>query len=466
MIDRFGRYQISEEIHSGVVSNLYKAVDTSQNQTVALKILKEEYSYDNELVQRFEREAKVSKELAHPNIIKVYDIGCEDHRHYFTMQYITGPSLRRMIETEGRMSFEKTGIIIKTACLALHHAHTKHVFHRDIKPSNIMIDDNGNIIILDFGIAKIMFLARLTRPGFLLGTPEYMSPEQIKGTLVDGRTDLYSLGVVMYELLTGTVPFKGNTEIEIAEKIVKNIPLKPSDINNKITHEIDAIIFKAIDKDRTKRFNNGVEMANAINRTLGLPEEKIQVEPYKTPAVIPTKKKIISPVLSPRTAPAIFTKHKSSASGMQFWLPPVISIGVLLIILTLIYKRTAFTPVILIVIGLIALLLVVFVKPVKDIRYIDARLLLITGNELLQEFPLNTRQITIGRDQPEGIELFKDTISRAHAQITNDDGYFIISDLNSTNGTLVNEKRITSCILKNGDCINIGGVILIFQGIR
>lgn len=462
----FSKYHILEEIHSGTISNLYKAVDTAQGQIVALKVLKEEYSYDQEIVKRFEREAKIAKELNHPNIIKVYDIDCEQNRYYFTMKFINGPSLRKVLFQENTLSIEKAGMIIKTVCLGLHYAHSNQVIHRDLKPSNIMIDENGNIFILDFGIAKIIYLARLTRPEVRLGTPEYMSPEQIRGLSVDGRTDLYSLGIVFFELITGTIPFKGSDYWEVAEKVVKEKPVKPSEINKEITQEIDELILKAIEKDRTRRFSTGIEMANAINNILGLPAEHVMDENIKK--LIPAEDKKKSIILT--TPSKIFTdkpkKIKTKDIGIEFWLPPFIVVIGLSIILSGIYKRIELIPFILIFIGLITLLTIIFIKPTKPKKYINGRLLLTTGKEIIQEFPLDRREITIGRDQPDGIEIFKDSISRAHAQIINENGYFIIKDLNSMNGTFVNGKRITNHILKNGDRILIGGEILIFCGVK
>lgn len=460
----FGKYQVLEEMHAGVFCNLYKVIDESQNQTVALKMLKEEHSYNLEIVERFKREARITKELNHPNIIKVYDIGQEANRHYFTMQYITGPNLRKLLENEGILTFERVGPIAKMVCVGLHHAHTKRIYHRDIKPTNIMLD-NGNAIILDFGIAKIMSLARLTLPGLRLGTPEYMAPEQILGSSIDGRTDLYSLGVVLFELLTGTVPFKGNNDIEVFDNIIKQKPPKPSELNKEITRDVDTLILKAINKDRTQRFSSGLEMANAINNILGLPVEQIKEIEFQSPILLEDKKKPVILTTSPKTFSDMPKIQKTTSIGKEFWLPPLIAIILMLGILSVIYKRTDLIPFILIFIGLISLLLIIFTKPAKPVRYSNGLLLLTIGKEIIQEFPLNTNEVTIGRDQPEGIELFKDSISRSHARIVNENGFFVIYDLNSKNGTFVNNQRIKRCVLKNNDRIEIGGEILIFQGI-
>ena len=166
----FAQYRILEEIHSGTMSYLYKAEDTKQNRLVALKVLKQEYSFEQELVERFQREAKVAQNLIHPNIIKVLDIGCENNYYFFSMQYIEGPSLRKVIEKENPLLFNKACTITREICLGLNYAHKEKIFHRDIKPSNIMLDNKNNVIICDFGIAKVAYLAKLTQAGVILGT--------------------------------------------------------------------------------------------------------------------------------------------------------------------------------------------------------------------------------------------------------------------------------------------------------
>ncbi len=465
--DGFSKYRIWTKIYSGMISHLYKAYDPDRDEVVALKILKEEFSFQPEVVERFQREAKIAKDLEHPNIIKIYDIGREGDYYYFTMKYVNGPSLRKLLEEEQILPVEKALRIIKECCLGLHFAHCAKVVHRDIKPSNIMIDEDGSIVILDFGIAKVLYLARITRPGYLLGTPEYMSPEQVKGILVDGRTDIYSLGIVLYELLTGTVPFKGKDFWEVAEKIVKEPPPKPSEFNSELTKEIDELILKAIDKDRAKRFLTGLEMANALNQVLGLPLE--EVEETKSPVLVGEerrKEKIPKRgIETPLKKPSGTSKATGQNKGL--WLPPVIALSILLYGF-LCYKFHFLILLFPIMIGVVMILWVLNVikkgKPAK--RYSNAQLLLTHGTEIVQEFILNARSVVIGRDQPNGIELFKETISRAHAQITNENGIYVIYDLNSTNGTFVNDRRIQRCILKDGDRINLGGETLIFRGIK
>lgn len=465
--DLFGRFQIVERIHTGVVGELYKAYDPDRDEIVALKMLKGELSYEPEVVERFEREAKVAKNLDHPNIIKIYDIGCDDNCHYFSMKFINGPSLRKILEEEGSLSIEKAFTFARGVCLGLHFAHSAQVVHRDIKPSNIMLDENGNIIILDFGIAKVMYLARLTRPGFLLGTPEYMSPEQIKGSLIDGRSDLYSLGIVLYELLTGTVPFIGKDFWEAAEKVVKEIPRKPSEFNRELSIEIDELILKAIDKDRTRRFSTGLEMANAINRILGLPPEEIEETPKPILAMEGKggKEERRAIVTIPRESRIKLSKTFGEKKG--FWLPPAIALGILLI-LYISSKSPFLVPLFLILGGAVALIGVLNIIKIKKLpkRYSSARLLLFDGVEFSREFLLNATSVVIGRDQSEGVELFKETISRSHAQIINENGFYVIYDLNSTNGTFVNNRRIQRYLLKDGDRVNIGGETLVFHGIE
>jgi hypothetical protein len=458
-------------MHSGIMSRLYKAFDPALNRAIALKTLKSEYAEDEEVVERFKREAKTAKALEHPNIIKIHDVGFADEQHYFTMEYITGPTLRKLLATEGILSVEKALVVAKMVCRGLHFAHCAQVIHRDIKPSNIALDENGNVVILDFGIAKVAYLARLTRPGLLIGTPEYMSPEQIKGATPDGRADLYSLGIVLYELLTGTVPFRGNSHIEIAEKIVREKPRRPSELNKELPREVEDLVLKAIEKDRTKRFTSGLEMANAMNRTLGLPVE--EVGDVRSPGVV-EEEPVASRPAGASTGPveAHSTRRRSAMSfslRKEFWIPPAAAIGV--VCLLLIVSRPGLlvnvAPWLLIPVGIGLLIWVLrSPRPRGSERYGAARLLLSSGGEVIQAFPIATGVATIGRDQPDGIEIFKDSISRSHAQIVNQDGAFWLCDLRSTNGTFLNDQRIDKHQLKDGDRIGIGGEELIFQADR
>jgi serine/threonine protein kinase len=469
-VGSLGKYKLVEELHSGLMSRLFKAYDHSQDKTVALKTLKKEFCEDSEIVERFKREAKTAKSLEHPNIIKIHDVGFDDDLHYFTMEYIAGPTLRKLLEVEGALSVEKALVIAKMVCLGLHYAHCAQVIHRDIKPSNIALDENGNVVILDFGIAKVAYLARLTRPGLLIGTPEYMSPEQIKGATLDGRSDLYSLGVVLYELLTGKVPFPGNSNIEIAEKIVRDRPRRPSDVNKELPKDVDEIILKAIEKDRTKRFVSGLEMANAMNRTLGLPTEDIK--DTKQPELIQEDAKAEKPA----RAPGRRAKQRSAEGGSvmtfitrkEVWIPPAAAAGILFILLVLTRPAllTSIVPWLLIPLGLGLLLWVLLAAPRRagPKKYSSARLLLSSGGEVIQSFAVGPQGTVVGRDQPDGIEIFKDSISRSHAQIVSRDGCYWVCDLNSTNGTFLNGRRIDKHALKSGDQIGIGGEILIFQG--
>ena len=472
-VGTLGKYKLVEEMHSGLMSRLYKAYDPSQDKTVALKTLKKEFCEDSEIVERFKREAKTAKSLEHPNIIKILDIGFENELHYFTMEYIAGPTLRRLLETEGALSVEKALVVAKMVCLGLHYAHCAQVVHRDIKPSNIALDENGNVVILDFGIAKVAYLARLTRPGLLIGTPEYMSPEQIiKGTTPDGRADLYSLGIVLYELLTGTVPFQGKTHIEIAEKIVRDRPRKPSEFNKELPKDVDEIILKAIEKDRTKRFASGLEMANAMNRTLGLPAE--EVKETKQPELIQEEVKAEMSVLASGRRARQHSVRGGSAmtfiTRKEFWIPPAAAVGILSILLVLTRPAlvASVVPWLLIPLGLGLLLWVLLAAPKRagPEEYFSAHLLLSSGGEVIQSFAIGPQVAVIGRDQPDGIEIFKDSISRSHAQIVNQDGCFWVCDLNSTNGTFLNGRRVYKHVLKDGDQIGIGGEILVFKGTR
>ncbi|MDQ2998782.1 MAG: protein kinase [Chloroflexota bacterium] len=218
---QLGRFTIQEEIGRGGMARVYRAQDTQLKRTVAIKVLLPQLAVDPEFAQRFERESITAANLRHPNIVTIYDVGEQDGLHYIAMEYVRGHTLHAIIEARGALGLGYAITIIGPVAAALDYAHRQGAVHRDIKPQNIMIDVDGRVLLTDFGIAQAPDGSntggeRLTRTGIFMGTPEYISPEQASAQRVDGRSDLYSLGIATYEVITGNVPFSGATPQLIA----------------------------------------------------------------------------------------------------------------------------------------------------------------------------------------------------------------------------------------------------------
>jgi serine/threonine protein kinase len=263
---RLGQYQILEEIGRGGMAVVYKAYQPSLNRYVAIKVLLPDLSQDREFVQRFRREALAAAKLEHSNIIRIHDVGQEGDLHYLVMSYVAGPSLAGKLAQEGALDPRTALSILRDVGAALDLAHSQGVIHRDVKPSNILLTPTGQAILTDFGIARALSDSRLTQTGTHMGTPAYMSPEQAEGETVDARTDLYSLGIVLYEMLTGRVPFQADTPAAVLYKQVHATPPPPSSSNPALSKAVEAVVLRALDKDKTKRYQHGSEMADALAR--------------------------------------------------------------------------------------------------------------------------------------------------------------------------------------------------------
>ena len=260
-----GNYQIIEEIGRGGMGVVYKALQTSLNRIVAMKVLPRQYTRDPEFLNRFRREARAAAGLNHSNIIQIYEIGQQSGIHYFVMEYIEGINLKTLIEEKGALPLRQVLDIAWDTCKALDFAHKNGVIHRDIKPHNIMINKIGETKVFDFGIARAADSAGLTTTGTSIGTPQYMSPEQARGEKeTDGRADLYSLGIVLYEMLVGSVPFEGSTAVGTMYRHVNETPDPPSKKNPDVPEELDHLVLKALQKEKEKRYQTGEEMIQEL----------------------------------------------------------------------------------------------------------------------------------------------------------------------------------------------------------
>lgn len=258
------RYKIISFIAEGGMAHVYKALDIEKDQTVALKILKSQFSGDKDFVDRFMQEAMAFARLNHENIVKLYDYGSENGLHYLSLEYVDGSSLDETIRKKKQLPLDEVMNISVQVCQALEHAHQKKIVHRDIKPHNILVDTKGNIKVTDFGIAKAISSATITHAGGMLGSVQYFSPEQAKGERATERSDLYSLAVVIYEMLTGRVPFSGESHISIALKHVQEKPLRPTSFNRSIPINLELVILKALGKNPEYRFETATDFKNAL----------------------------------------------------------------------------------------------------------------------------------------------------------------------------------------------------------
>ena len=266
------RYEIIEKAGSGGMATVYKARDTILNRYVAVKVLRDEFTTDEEFIKRFNTEAQSAARLTHPNIVSVFDVGQEYNIYYIVMELIQGKTLKQIISEEGALPWKWTVNIAIQICSALEMAHKNGIVHRDIKPHNIIITEDGIAKVTDFGIAKAVSNSTITAFGTTIGSVHYFSPEHAKGGYTDAKSDLYSLGVVMYEMLTGRVPFDADTPVSIALKHMQEKPIEPMKINDSIPFAVNQIIMKAMQKDPSLRYQSATEMIKDLSLALKNPE--------------------------------------------------------------------------------------------------------------------------------------------------------------------------------------------------
>ena len=267
------RYEIIKKVGNGGMATVYKAKDTLLNRFVAVKILRDEFTTDQEFIKRFEAEAQAAASITHPNIVSVYDVGNQENLYYIVMELIQGKTLKEIIlEEGGPLPWKWSVNIAIQIASALEVAHKNSVIHRDIKPHNIIITEDGVAKVTDFGIAKAVSNSTITAFGSTIGSVHYFSPEHARGGITDAKSDLYSLGVVMYEMLTGRLPFDADTPVSVALKHMQEEPEEPADINEKIPEAVNDIIMKALRKDTNLRYQNATAMLRDLNMALKDPD--------------------------------------------------------------------------------------------------------------------------------------------------------------------------------------------------
>ncbi|MBI1881015.1 MAG: serine/threonine protein kinase, partial [Chloroflexi bacterium] len=265
---QFGLYQIVTPLGEGGMAAVYKAYQFSVDRYVALKVLPRHFADDPQFIQRFDREAKVLANLQHPHILPVHDYGHTDSYAYIVMPLMAGGDLADLLNTR-RCSLEEIGRIISQVGDALDYAHTQGIVHRDVKPSNILVDQRGNCLLSDFGLAKMVEgNSNLTGSGYLVGTPSYMSPEQGMGQTLDGRSDIYALGVILYEMVTGQVPYKAETPMAVVFKHIQDPLPPPSKIDPTVREEIERVLLKSLAKKPEDRYATPGDMVKALQAAI------------------------------------------------------------------------------------------------------------------------------------------------------------------------------------------------------
>jgi len=266
-----GRYRIEEKIGIGGMAEVYKAFDTTLDRTVAVKVLHAQFAAEEDFVARFRREAQAAANLNQPNIVNVYDWGSEEGTYFIVMEYLVGRNLKQIINEEGPLPANYVVDIARQVAAALQFAHKNGIVHRDVKPHNIVITDDGEVKVTDFGIARSS-ASNVTQTGAILGTAQYISPEQAKGDEVGAASDIYSLGVVIYEMLAGKVPFNGDSPVAVALKQIQEQPVPLSELNSDIPAAMAAIVAKAMAKDPANRYHSAIELRDDLGRAAdGLP---------------------------------------------------------------------------------------------------------------------------------------------------------------------------------------------------
>ena len=267
-----GRYELLEKIGEGGMSEVYKAKCNKLNRFVAVKILKKQFADNQEIAQKFKREATAIANLSDTNIVNILDVGTQEDIDYIVMEYVSGKTLKELINYSGKLSYNTTIKIALQIAKALDCAHRNNIIHRDIKPQNILVTEAGEVKVTDFGIAKSTDSQTITNTTSIIGSAHYLSPEQAKGTYIDFRSDIYSFGIVLYEMVTGRLPFEGDSPVTVALKHLQEEPVPPKNINTAIPDSLNKLILKAIQKEPIKRYQNSKEIIQDLQKIQDNPD--------------------------------------------------------------------------------------------------------------------------------------------------------------------------------------------------
>jgi serine/threonine protein kinase/Flp pilus assembly protein TadD len=292
------RYEILEDLGKGGMGEVYKVKDEKLDEEMALKVLKPEIAANKDMIARFKNELKFARKIAHRHVCRMYDLNEEEGTPYITMEYVKGEDLKSSIRKKGKLSEKLAVAIAKQVCEGLAEAHELGVVHRDLKPQNIMIDESGNAKVMDFGIARSMDAAGMTQTGIMIGTPDYMSPEQAEGEQADQRSDIYALGVILYEMVTGGVPFEGDTAFSVALKHKTKLPQDPKKLNPELSDDLSRLILICMEKERERRYQSAEALLNDLqNIEDGLPLGA-KIRPRRETFVgVLIRKKLLIPIM-------------------------------------------------------------------------------------------------------------------------------------------------------------------------
>jgi serine/threonine protein kinase len=335
-----GRYEIQERIGGGGMAIVYRAMDMLLHRHVAVKVLRPQYVHDEEFIERFRREAQAAASLSHSNIVSIYDVGHEEEIHYIVMECIEGTTLNDLIKTKSTLQVEEAIRISGQICEALEHAHLNQIIHRDIKPHNILIGRNGRVKVTDFGIARAVTSSTITQTGSVMGSVHYFSPEHAKGTFTGEQSDLYSLGIVMYQMLTGRLPFIGESPISIALKHLKENVEDPRKVNPLIPQSVENIILKAVRKDPSDRYSTAGQMLEDLESCLEPGRRNEAKLFFKDIDELDEEKTRVIPAIKPgqfvpmddddEEGEQATTLHPYHTAKRKFWIKPLVWIVVLL----------------------------------------------------------------------------------------------------------------------------------------
>jgi len=321
-----GRYRVEDELGRGGMAKVYRGQDTVLGRTVAIKVLAPQYADDESFVQRFRREAQAAARISNHTIVSVFDTGSDDGVHFIVMEYVEGRTLADYLVGGGRIMPDRAIDIGIDVARALEAAHAQGVIHRDIKPGNIMLDGNGDVKVTDFGIARVTATAEtVAQTAAVLGTASYLSPEQAQGQPVDARSDIYSLGCVLFEMVTGRPPFPGDSPVTVASKHVLEQPTPPSQLNQDVSPDLDAVILRALAKNPANRYQSATEIREDLERVKrGQPVEATPLLPagLGTTQVIHRDQPAHTAVLPPTGPP-------EEEERSRWWIPVLVTLSIL-----------------------------------------------------------------------------------------------------------------------------------------
>jgi serine/threonine-protein kinase len=325
-----GRYRVEHELGRGGMAKVYRGEDTVLGRTVAVKVLAPQYADDPNFVTRFRREAQAAARLSNQHVVSVFDTGSDDGVHFIVMEFVEGRTLAEFLTGGGRIMPERAIDIAIDVCRALEAAHAQGVVHRDIKPGNIMLNPAGEVKVTDFGIARVVTTAEtVAQTAAVLGTASYLSPEQAQGQPVDGRSDLYSLGCVVYEMVTGRPPFLGDSPVAVASKQVLEQPVPPSRLNRDVSPDLDAVILRALAKNADNRYQSAEDFRHDLERVRrGLPVEATPL----LPAAAAGTTRVIHHDAAPAQRTAVLEPEPATEERSRWWIPVLVTLLILAIL--------------------------------------------------------------------------------------------------------------------------------------